>query len=69
MKTLMAIITFLLGAIATVLQKSVVTLSEQGELALAKASLNAMWWVTGSCLLLGSTLLFLLFTEIRNLDR
>jgi energy-converting hydrogenase Eha subunit C len=69
MKTLLALTTFLLGAIATILQQNALYWIDNGEMALARTNLNAMWWITGSCVVLGATLIFMLLAELRRIKK
>ena len=69
MKTLMAIITFLVGAIAITLQGNSIRWSEMGEMRLAKLNLDVSWWFTGSFVILGITFILMLVAEIRRLSK
>lgn len=69
MKTLMAIITFLVGAIAITLQENSIRWSEMGEMRLAKLNLDVSWWFTGSFVILGLTFILMLVAEIRRLSK
>jgi hypothetical protein len=65
----MAIITFLVGAIAITLQGNSIRWSEMGEMRLAKLNLDVSWWFTGSFVILGITFILMLVAEIRRLSK
>jgi hypothetical protein len=69
MKTLMAIITFLVGAAATTLQENSMYWSGMGEMRLAKLNLEVSWWFTGSFVILGITFVLMMVAEIRRLSK
>ena len=69
MKTLTGLITFLVGAIASLLQQNSIYWSGVGEMRLAKVNLEASWWATGSFVILGITFIFMLVAEIRRLSK